>query len=99
VGWYMGAFNGGQVTGADPLVTFNFNQSVTIHSVEIWFDNTLGNGGVWGPAALNVGDTHYSGIPEDTYGPQSFTLSGLNLTGNSAGAVLSRGNQFLGYDR
>jgi hypothetical protein len=77
VGWETG-----QANGTDPTVTFNFGSVDTIHSVTVWFDNTLGFGGVGPPAEILIDGTPYI-PPQNVDGPQGFTVSGLDITGNS----------------
>ena len=65
-------------------MTFSFGSTVTINAVSVWFDNTLGGGGVGAPGSISIDGTNYSGIPQNTSGAQAFTVSGLSLTGSSA---------------
>lgn len=78
VGW-----NTGEPNGLDPIVTFNFASTVTINSVNVWFDNTLGYGQVGAPASILVDGVAYT-PPQSTGGPQGFLISGLSITGTSA---------------
>jgi len=78
VGW-----SNAETNGANPTVTFNFASSVTVNSASIWFDNTLGYGGVDAPASVSIDGVNYVVTPSNVSGPQSFTVSGLNLTGSS----------------
>jgi hypothetical protein len=87
VGWYEGETN-----GANPLVTFYFSGPVTVHSIDVWFDNTLGLGGVGAPSQILVDGSPYV-PPQNTYGPQGFTISGLDLTGNSVNVQFDQGPQ------
>ena len=77
VGW-----DTGQPNGLNPIVTFNFASIVTINSVAVWFDNTLGFGQVGAPGMILVNGVSYT-PPQNTEGAQSFVISGLNITGNS----------------
>jgi hypothetical protein len=78
VGW-----DSAELNGANPTVTFSFGGTETIDSVTVWFDNTLGVGGVGAPGSVSINGTNYSGIPQNTSGPQAFTVSGLDITGSS----------------
>jgi hypothetical protein len=78
VGWETTETN-----GLNPLVTFFFSGTPTINSVSVWFDNTLDFGLVGAPASISVNGTNYTGIPQNTYGAQGFTISGLDITGSS----------------
>jgi hypothetical protein len=77
VGWETGEAN-----GADPTVSFNFGSVDTIHSITVWFDNTLGLGGVGPPAEILIDGTPYI-PPQNVDGPQGFTISGLDISGDS----------------
>ncbi|HEY4899892.1 MAG TPA: PEP-CTERM sorting domain-containing protein [Terriglobales bacterium] len=65
-------------------MTFNFASSVTINSVDIWVDNTIGYGGVYLPSGVTIGGNFFA-IAPDNVNPNSrdYTFSGLNITGNS----------------
>lgn len=86
VGWDVNELN-----GFDPLVTFYFSGTPTVRSVEVWFDNTTGYGGVGAPASIYINGTNYTGIPQGTYGAQGFTISGLDITGHSINVAFSQG--------
>lgn len=77
VGW-----DNGQPNGTNPTVTFNFASTVTINSVSVWFDNTLGYGEVGAPGTILVDGVPYT-PSQSTYGAQGFLISGLSITGNS----------------
>lgn len=87
VGW-----DENETNGANPLVTFFFNDPVTVHSIDIWFDNTLGLGFVVAPSQILVDGVPYV-PPQNTYGPQGFTISGLNITGNSVNVQFDQGSE------
>jgi hypothetical protein len=78
VGWETPETN-----GLNPLVTFYFSGTPTVNSVSVWFDNTLDLGLVGAPASISINGTNYTGIPQNTYGAQGFTVSGLDITGSS----------------
>jgi len=80
VGWYTPYTN-----ETNPIVTFNFGHTVTINSVTVWVDNTIGYGGVYLPQGFSV-DGNYFAIPFDNVdpNPRAYTLSGLNITADSA---------------
>lgn len=79
VGWEWGVPNNN-----DPTVTFNFGGSVTVNSVTVWVDNTIGYGGVFLPAGFSVNGNYYAIAPDlNDPAPRAYTLSGLNLTGSS----------------
>jgi len=79
IGW-----DSGELNGSNPTIDFFFPGSSTINSVSIWYDNSLGAGGVTEPASVSIDGTNYAFTPNSTEGPQLFTISGLNLTGSSA---------------
>lgn len=75
--------------GKDARVTFSFPNTVTVQAVTVWVDNSL-TGGVALPKLIWVsGDGFLSetsfAIAPDTVNPapRGYTLSGLNITGNS----------------
>jgi len=86
VGWERDETN-----GLNPVVTFNFASVDTIHSVLVWFDNTLGGGGVGAPGQIVVNGTAYT-PPQSTGGPQGFTISSLNITSNSVNIQFDQGS-------
>lgn len=79
VGW-----DWSQLNGTNPTVTFNFAGPVTISSVTVWVDNTIGYGGVYLPSKFSVNGSDFV-IPSDNSNPapRAYTLSGLNITGDS----------------
>ena len=73
-----------QTNGLNPTVTFNFAGSVTINSVSVWVDNTIGYGGVYLPSGVSIDGTFFPIAPDNTNpNPRGYTFSGLNITGNS----------------
>jgi hypothetical protein len=79
VGWETGVTN-----NSNPTVTFNFASSVTINSVDIWVDNTIGFGGVYLPSGVSIGGNFFAIAPDNVNpNPRGYTFSGLNITGNS----------------
>ncbi len=79
VGWETGVPN-----NSNPTVTFNFASTVTIHSVDIWVDNTIGYGGVYLPSGVSIGGNFFAIAPDNVDpNPRGYTFSGLNITGNS----------------
>jgi hypothetical protein len=72
-----------ETNGSNPTVTFFFSGTPTINSITVWFDNTLGGGGVGAPGSISVNGTNYDSIPQSIGGPQAFTINGLNITGTS----------------
>ena len=79
IGW-----SSGEINGTNPTITFHFAGSQTVNSVSIWYDNSLGTGGVTEPSSVSIDGTTYTFTPDSTGGPQEFTVSGLNLTGSTA---------------
>jgi PEP-CTERM motif-containing protein len=67
----------------DPTVTFLFGNSVTIRSVTIWVDNTIGRGNVYLPSSVTIGGTNFL-IPPDNVNPnpRAYTFD-TNITGSS----------------
>jgi hypothetical protein len=79
VGWYEGYPN-----ETNPNVTFNFAGSVTVNSVTVWVDNTIGYGGVYLPASVSVNGTNFPIAPDNSNpDPRGYTFSGLDITGTS----------------
>jgi hypothetical protein len=68
---------------ANPTVTFLFGGQVTIHSVTIWVDNTIGRGGVYLPASVTIGGANFV-IPPDNNdpNPRAYTFD-VDITGSS----------------
>jgi hypothetical protein len=60
----------------------HYTSSATVHSVTVWFDNTLGFGGVGAPASILVNGTPFV-PPQNTEGAQGYTISRLDITGSS----------------
>ncbi len=88
IGW-----DSGETNGFDPAVTFNLAGSSTINSVSIWYDNSLGLGGVTEPSSVIIDGTRYAFTPDSVEGPQNFTVSGLDLTGSSANLQFFQGTE------
>lgn len=77
VGWQWGAVY-------NPTVTFHFANAVTIQSVTVWVDNTIGNGGVYLPTGFSVNGNYYAIAPDNgDPNPRAYTLDGLNIIGDS----------------
>jgi len=89
VGWYIGYAN-----NTNPTVTFNFGGPVTVNSVTVWVDNTIGYGGVGLPSEFTVSGIPYF-IPADNVdpNPRAYTLSGLNITASSVNVQFFQGTQ------
>jgi hypothetical protein len=81
-GRYWIGWDTAELNGADPVVTFNFGAVNTVNSITVWFDNTLGAGGVGAPGEILVNGTAYT-PPQNVAGPQAFSISGLSITSNS----------------
>ena len=86
IGWESGETN-----GANPAVTFNFAGPSTINSISIWYDNSLGTGGVTEPASASIDGSNYAFAPNTVEGPQNVTLSGLNISGGSVSVQFFQG--------
>ncbi|MEP6503971.1 MAG: PEP-CTERM sorting domain-containing protein [Betaproteobacteria bacterium] len=72
-----------------PTITFHFASTVTISDIALHVDNSL-VGGVTAPDAAVVDGTSCANPSWATASaPQTITLSGLNITGNSVVATLS----------
>ena len=72
-----------QTNGLNPTVTFNFASSVTISSVSVWVDNTIGFGGVYLPSGVSIGGTFFPIAPDNTNpNPRGYTFP-VGITGNS----------------
>jgi hypothetical protein len=80
VGWSKA-----QVNGVNPLVTFSFSGVQTVNTVTIWYDDQIvaPPGNVGPPASVSINGTNYNGIPQNTSGIQSYTITNLNQTGSS----------------
>ncbi|WP_300453975.1 PEP-CTERM sorting domain-containing protein [Accumulibacter sp.] len=68
----------------NPQVSFNFGRTVSVNSITVWVDASLGAGGVWHPASVVIDGTSYA-IPLDGSdpAPRAYTFSGLGITGSS----------------
>jgi len=89
-GDYWIGWDTAETNGTDPVVTFNFGAFDTIHSITVWFDNTLGGGDVGAPGEILVDGTPYV-PPQDTSGPQGYTISGLDIAGSSVDVQFDQG--------
>ena len=88
IGW-----DSGELNGANPTITFNFAQSETVRSFTFWYDDSMGYGDVTEPSSVSIDGNNFL-VPTDTSaGPHFFTVSGLNLTGNSAQVQFFQGSQ------
>jgi len=87
VGWSESELN-----GTNPMVNFILSGTPIINSIVVWFDNTLGGGGVGAPASISVNGTSFTGIPQSVAGPQAFTISGLNITSNNIAVQFFQGS-------
>jgi len=79
IDWAIGAPN-----NTDPTVTFTFAHNSTINSVSIVFDNSLGYGGILPPASVTIDGANYAITASSIEGPETVTISGLDLTGSDA---------------
>ncbi len=85
-GWYTPwvGWDSDQSNGANPKITFNFDNTVNISSVTVWVDNTIGYGGVYLPSSVSIGGVNYVIAPDNSNpNPRAYTFSGLNITGDS----------------
>jgi hypothetical protein len=90
VGWDR---NQGQL---NPTVTFNFGGPVTVNSVTVWLDNSIGNGSVFLPDGFSVNGTYFAIAPDYINpAPRGYTLSGLNISGSSVDVQFFQSS--LGY--
>jgi hypothetical protein len=80
VGWY----------DFDPVITFNFGQSVHIDSVTIWVDNTPTWGDVRNPSSVEIAGTSYAIAPDSAWGPRAYTFSDLDLDQSSVTVKVNR---------
>jgi MYXO-CTERM domain-containing protein len=86
VGWYTGYAN-----ETDPTITFNFASTVTVNSVTVWVDNSLGYGGVGLPASVSVDGNSFLIPPDNTNGaPRGYTFP-VSITGNSVDVQFFQG--------
>lgn len=74
----------GLPNATDPTMTAYFAGNATINAVSVVFDNCLGGGTVYAPASVSIDGTNYLITPSTTEGPQTITISGLDLTGSDA---------------
>jgi hypothetical protein len=89
VGWYSG-----DTGGADPKVTFNFANTVTVDSVTVWVDDANGYGGVGLPGSVSIDGTSHPIAPDDVNpDPRGYTFSGLDITGESVDVQFFQGTQ------
>jgi len=92
--WYLVSNQAGtgQYVGwvtMSPTITFHFASNVTINDIELHVDNSH-VGGVTAPDAVVVDGTSYANPSWATASaPQTITLSGLAITGNSVVVTLS----------
>ena len=69
----------------NPTVVFNFPTSITITSMTVWVDNTIGYGGVYLPSSVSIDGISFPIAPDNVNpNPRAYTFSGLNLSGSSA---------------
>ncbi len=80
-----------ETNGTNPAITFNFAGSQTVNTVAFWYDNSLGYGGVTEPASVSIDGVNYVLATNNVAGPQEYTISGLNLTGNSVNLQFFQG--------
>jgi hypothetical protein len=87
VGWFR----------IDPIITFTFSQPVTVTDVTLYFDDIPNNaGGVNQPVSASVSGTSFVIPDKGSDGPDSHTISSLNLTGNTLDLQLFRdGTNFI----
>ncbi len=84
--------------GLNPSITFNFGGPVTVNSVTVWVDNSLGNGLVFLPDGFSVNGNYYAIAPDYINGaPRGYTLSGLNITGSSVDVQFFQSTQNGGW--
>ena len=79
----------------NPVITFNFADTVRINSVTVHVSDSNGLGGVFVPQSilLSMGSSNYdSGTLTDppSAAPTSYTFSGLNFSGSSLQLTLNR---------
>ena len=74
-----------QPNDANPLVTFFFSGVQTVNTVTFWYDDQIvaPPGNVGPPASVSINGVNYTGIPQNTSGIQSFSVTNLNQTGSS----------------
>jgi len=78
VGW-----DNTQLNGSNPTVRFFFGSTVTINSVTVWVDNTIGAGGVYLPSGVSIDGNLFPIAPDNANpDPRGYTFP-VNITGNS----------------
>lgn len=79
---------------SDPTITFGFAGTVSIGSVTFWVDGS-NSGGVAPPSSVVINGTTYSVTAPQGTAPFSFTVQGINFTGNSLPITIVRGSSFV----
>ncbi len=74
---------------SSPTITFHFANPVTINTIRLYVDDS-NFGGVTAPSAVVVNGTSFDNSSYPLYfpGPQTITLAGLDIVGNSATLTL-----------
>ena len=79
----------------DPTITFHFAPSTSIDSINIYYDDSNGAGGVSTPASFTINGTTYGVVDAPGSAPNVFTLSGLGFVGDTFTLTANRNNSWV----
>jgi hypothetical protein len=74
----------------DPTLTFHFGQTVHVTSITLYADDADGIGGVYAPGGITVGGTDSSFLDPVGLDPNTFTVTGLDITTSDLSFTLHR---------
>lgn len=87
VGWFSG-YDG----GANPTVTFDFADTVTVDSVTVWVDNSDGAGGVGLPGSVSIDGQNFTIAPDTDPDPRGYTFAVSPITADSVDVQFFQGD-------
>ena len=84
----------------NPLITFNFANTVMIDTITVYVDDSNGYGGVYVPASVDIGLsgsalTNFLTIDPITSNSLSYTFSNLGLVGNAIDIQFNRSGPWV----
>jgi len=74
----------------DPTIVFHFSQSLPFTSITLHADDSDGFGGVFAPGGLTIGGDFYAFDDPVGTAPNTFTVSGLLLSGSDIPVTIHR---------
>ncbi|MDE2402431.1 MAG: PEP-CTERM sorting domain-containing protein [Burkholderiales bacterium] len=74
----------------DPTLTFHYNQTVHLTSITLYADDADGLGAVYAPGGLTLNGTTYSFADPLGLAPNTFTVSGLDVTAQDFTFTINR---------